>query len=816
MKTTLIGVLLLLNFHFLFGQSTKAPAYPLITHDPYLSIWSATDELTASPTRHWTGAEHSLIGMIEVDGKIYHFLGKNGDNYETIIPAGDEVNYEAAYTENNPGDNWMNPDLNDSQWKKGTAPFGNNPTMARTEWNTKDIWMRRKFTLKDLNTGALYLKLNHDDDVEVYLNGEAVYKVKGWTNKYIYVPIPDAARSKLKIGENLLAIHVINNVGGAILDAGIVEKIIEKPNPKLQMAVQNSVKLNATQTIYNFTCGKIDLTLTFTSPLLINDLAILSRPVSYISARMKATDNLLHDVRIFLGASTDIATNTPAQEVQATKYSANGLAIMKAGTTTQNVLKLKGDDVRIDWGYMYVAVPKTNVLQSFSKSADASKAFEYVPGDNLGGKHLMLNTLVNTGKVGSAGKEQLFLIGYDDIQSIQYFHTNLSPWWRLKKDASIEKELAQALKDYPAIIKKCEAINRMIYNDALKAGGDGYARLCELAYRQSIAAHKLVKSPAGEILFLSKENFSNGSINTVDVTYPSAPLFLAYNPALLKGMLNGIFYYSESGKWNKPFAAHDLGTYPLANGQTYGEDMPVEECGNMIILTAAIARIEGNALYAKKHWKTLSIWADYLSKEGFDPALQLCTDDFAGHLARNCNLSVKAIVALGGYAQMAEQLGEKQTAEKYRTLAREMAKKWQEMAADGDHYALTFNDKGTWSQKYNLVWDKLLKMNLFPKTVYEKEIAYYLTRQNAFGLPLDSRKTYTKSDWIIWTSVLADRPQDFKALTEPMYKYATETGSRVPISDWHETITGKMVGFQGRSVVGGYYMKVLADKLKSK
>lgn len=688
--------------------------------------------------------------------------------------------------------------------------------MARTEWNTKDIWMRRKFTLKDLNTGALYLKLNHDDDVEVYLNGEAVYKVKGWTNKYIYVPIPDAARSKLKIGENLLAIHVINNVGGAILDAGIVEKIIEKPNPKLQMAVQNSVKLNATQTIYNFTCGKIDLTLTFTSPLLINDLAILSRPVSYISARMKATDNLLHDVRIFLGASTDIATNTPAQEVQATKYSANGLAIMKAGTTTQNVLKLKGDDVRIDWGYMYVAVPKTNVLQSFSKSADASKAFEYVPGDNLGGKHLMLNTLVNTGKVGSAGKEQLFLIGYDDIQSIQYFHTNLSPWWRLKKDASIEKELAQALKDYPAIIKKCEAINRMIYNDALKAGGDGYARLCELAYRQSIAAHKLVKSPAGEILFLSKENFSNGSINTVDVTYPSAPLFLAYNPALLKGMLNGIFYYSESGKWNKPFAAHDLGTYPLANGQTYGEDMPVEECGNMIILTAAIARIEGNALYAKKHWKTLSIWADYLSKEGFDPALQLCTDDFAGHLARNCNLSVKAIVALGGYAQMAEQLGEKQTAEKYRTLAREMAKKWQEMAADGDHYALTFNDKGTWSQKYNLVWDKLLKMNLFPKTVYEKEIAYYLTRQNAFGLPLDSRKTYTKSDWIIWTSVLADRPQDFKALTEPMYKYATETGSRVPISDWHETITGKMVGFQGRSVVGGYYMKVLADKLKSK
>lgn len=818
MRTRFIGVLLLLiNFHFAFGQSSKAPAYPLITHDPYFSIWSTTDELTASPTKHWTGADHSLLGMIEVDGTIYHFLGKSGDNYQTIIPAGDEVNYEAAYTETNPGENWMNPDLNDSQWKKGVAPFGNNPTMSKTQWNTKDIWVRRKFILKDLNSDALYLKLNHDDDVEVYLNGEVAYKVKGWTNKYIYVPIPEAAKSKLKIGENLLAIHVINNVGGAILDAGIVEKIIEKPNPKLQTAVQKSVKLDATQTIYNFTCGKVDLTLTFTSPLLINDLAILSRPVSYISAKMKATDNLLHDVKLYFGASTDIATNTPAQEVQANQYVANGLAILKAGTTTQNVLKLKGDDVRIDWGYMYIAVPKTSgVIQSISKGGEASQPFSAITNANLGGKHLMLNTIVNTGKVSSVGREQVFLIGYDDIQSVQYFQTNLSPWWRLTKGTTIEGQLAQALKEYPAIIKKCEAVNRMIYNDALKAGGEQYARLCELGYRQSISAHKLVKSPSGELLFLSKENFSNGSINTVDVTYPSAPLFLAYNPDLLKGMLNGIFYYSESGKWTKPFAAHDLGTYPLANGQTYGEDMPVEECGNMVILTAAIAKMEGNALYAKKHWKTLSIWADYLSKEGFDPALQLCTDDFAGHLARNCNLSVKAIVALGGYAQLAKQLGYKQTAEKYRSLAKEMAKKWMELADDGDHYALTFNDKGTWSQKYNLVWDKLLKMNLFPKDVYEKEVAYYLKKQNPYGLPLDSRKTYTKSDWIIWTSVLANTTQDFDAIVGPMFKYATETSTRVPLSDWHETTTGKMVGFQARSVVGGYYMKVLENKLKGK
>jgi hypothetical protein len=797
-----------------FAQTDKAPAYPLITHDPYFSIWSFSDTLTAAPTKHWTGTDQPLIGMIKVDGKLYRFIGAQSVDYKTILPSSDEKGYEAKYTEENPSTDWMIASFNDVNWKSGNAPFGNS-NRAKTQWTGKEVWLRRTFEFNGNDINKLFLKLTYRDSTEVYLNGEKMYSVSGRADRFIYVPLND---SKLKRGRNVLAVHIINTSGGRQwLDLGLadepkIEKDIALP------AEQKSLNVTATKTAYRFKAGPIDLDVDFLSPLLMNDLNLLSRPVSYITTAVKSNDGKKHSVQLYFGASTNIAVNVPFQEVATTSYETEGLSILKAGTKEQPVLQKKGDNLRIDWGYMYIAVPKTSgTKQYITSSSDAMSSFAK---DNFSSskitedRNLMLNTVLSLGDISSV-KEQAILIGYDDIYSLQYFNQNLRPWWNSDGKQTIEGQLSLASKEYKKIKDACKAFDKKMHDAAFVAGGEDYAQLCEIAYRQSIAAHKLVKGPDGEILFLSKENFSNGSINTVDVTYPSSPLFLVYNPDLLKGMLNGIFYYSESGKWAKSFAAHDLGTYPIANGQTYGADMPVEESGNMLILTAAIAMREGNADYAKKHWKTLSTWVDFLVKDGFDPTSQLCTDDFAGHLARNANLSVKAIVGIACYAHLAAKLGLKDIFKKYRDTAIAMVPRWMQMANAGDHYGLTFDNTATWSQKYNMVWDKILDLHLFPKDVYDKEVKYYISKSNHYGIPLDSRKTYTKSDWVIWTATLANDQSDFATLMSPIYKYAKETSSRVPISDWHETTTGKQVGFQARSVVGGYFMKLLENQMKS-
>lgn len=410
------------------------------------------------------------------------------------------------------------------------------------------------------------------------------------------------------------------------------------------------------------------------------------------------------------------------------------------------------------------------------------------------------------------------LLGYNEEYSIQYLGRKLHPYWQ-RNGQTPSAMLTQAESEYASLEGRGTRFDEMLNADLEHAGGKAHAELCTLAFRQTLAAHGFAASVDGTPLMFSKENFSNGCISTVDVLYPSVPSFLFFNLALLEAQLKPVLEYAALPRWKFPFAPHDLGTYPLADGQVYGggertedDQMPVEESGNMLILMDALGREQGSYHLAEQYWPQLTKWAEYLRTKGLDPENQLSTDDFAGHLAHNANLSIKAIEGIAAYAQMAEALGQTQVARQYSEAAKQMAAQWQTMAIDGDHYKLAFDKPGTWSQKYNLVWDGILNLGLFPKTISQTEIAFYLHHLNQFGLPLDNRADYTKLDWQVWTAMLADNPHQFDLLMAPVGKWINEGPSRIPLTDWYDTKSAAMVGFQARSVVEGVFIKALADK----
>ena len=674
----------------------------------------------------------------------------------------------------------------------------------------------------DINiNNSIYLKYSHDDIFELFLNGEKIVSTGyEWKNN-VLIELKEDVKKKLRKGKNVIAAHCHNTTGGAYVDFGIYTPS-EESAPFENLAIQKSVDVLPTQTYYTFVCGPVELDVVFTAPVMIDDLDLISTPINYISYQARSTDKKEHDVQVYIETTPQLSINEMSQPTKANVIKRNGLNYIQAGSINQPITGRKGDLICIDWGYAYLAgkngANTTVSLGEYEKmKATFAQKGELLPtaSELITRKADEMPAMAyseDLGKVSTNGKSGFMMLGYDDIYSVEYMYERRMAYWKHDGKVTIFDAFEKAEQNYQSIMERCRNFDAMIMKDAEKAGGKKYAEICAASYRQVITAHKLFTDKEGNLMFFSKENNSNGCINTVDLTYPSAPLFLIYNPELQKAMMTSIFEYSASGRWNKPFAAHDLGTYPIANGQVYGGDMPIEESGNMVILAAAIAKAEGNANYAKKYWDLLTIWTNYLVEYGQDPENQLCTDDFAGHWAHNANLSVKAIMGIAAYSELAKMLGMNNIAVQYSEIAKKMAAKWKEMAIEEDHYRLAFDRQDTWSQKYNMVWDKMWGLNLFPEVI-EKEINYYLTKQNEYGLPLDSRKEYTKSDWVMWTAAMSPDIKTFQKFSDPIYKYINETTSRVPISDWHHTDSGEWVGFRARSVIGGYWMQVLMDKI---
>ena len=804
----------------------RMPSVPLLMNDPYFSIWSNYDNLNDGPTRHWCEHEKGIDGILRVDGVAYRFMGSQKENLlKGIAPLtvdGEGWSGKVKYTSQR-GTGWTEADFDDSGWATETAAWGtkgeypnvNNPWTG----DNKDIYVRREVNLSDADLSKdLWVKFSHDDVFDLYINGVKIVSTGETWKQGEMARLTDEQKKALKAGRNVISAHCHNTSGGSYIDFGLYENILD-PSSEVVKAQQNSVDVMATSTYYNFTCGPMNLDLVFTAPMLIDDLDLISTPINYISYQVTSNDGNKHDVQFYLATTAQFTVNEMNQPTISEIVKEGGVEYLKAGSEEQNVLGRSGDMISIDWGYLYIPAINGKIAVADNMTAESSFAATGKLPQNLKGS-VRSTSLSNMpvlvfcndlGKVKDA--RDFMMIGYDEVYDMQYMGKNYKAYYA-RDGKTIFDAFKELQKDYPSIMARCRDLDKMIWDDALAAGNVKYAETLAGCYRHVMAAHKLFQDETGKALYFSKENKSNGCVNTVDLTYPECPLYLIYNPELQKGMILSILDYALSdARKGKNCAAHDLGQYPLANGQVYGDSMPLEESANILILADAICRITGDGEWLKPYRNVLKTWADYCRAEGQNPGNQLCTDDFKGPSEQNTNLSIKAILAVAAYADLIPYIGgNTRDIEKFNQYAKEMALLWEADARDGDHYRMEFHKPGTWSQKYNLVWDKMWGLNLFPAEVLDREIKYYLTKQQKYGLPLDCRDLQTKSDWILWTAAMAPDTDTFLQFADRHYDYVNETPSRIPLSDYYTANDARSCNFSARSVIGGLWMKVLMDK----
>lgn len=571
--------------------------------------------------------------------------------------------------------------------------------------------------------------------------------------------------------------------------------------PEGKALEQTDVTVNPTSTVYTFSHSACELKITFLTPLLLDRPDVFSRPVSYIFYDITPREEG-HTFSVYFDAASYLCGDGHYVK-QMDCFGEEGHVWM--GNHEQKPLNRSGDDARIDWGYLHLVHPNATLgvlnnriseftVRPWKSDADLTKPVSFYTVPLL--------------RATSDKLSDVFVLAYDDIKSVQYFHRDIDAYYKTVY-GDFESMLKIAVAEAHELRAECAKFDADLIAKMQKVSPE-YAHIGALAYRQTVAAHKLCEID-GTVKFFSKENFSNGCMATLDVTYPSIPLYLIYNPELVRGMMRPIFDYAKGGEWQYPFAPHDCGQYPLCNGQVYGGNalkyqMPVEECGNAILTVAAATRADGDRTLAEENKELLKAWADYLVEYGYNPANQLCTDDFAGHLAENCNLSVKAIVALGAFGQL---FGE----EKYSAIAKDMAERWKIDAKkqNGKGWRLTFDRDDTWSLKYNMVWDRLLGLGLFGEDVAREEIAVYTEKMNEYGVPLDCRANYTKIDWMAWTTVMADVPEYTQAVYKSMTNMTRDSLDRVPLTDWYDTVNARQIGFQARSVLGGHFINLLLE-----
>ena len=543
---------------------------------------------------------------------------------------------------------------------------------------------------------------------------------------------------------------------------------------------------------------------------------------------------------------------------------------------------------------------KNKVDSQFRSVMDKEPVFAFSKRFNLSSNHSGYDSESST-------KEDSVLVTIAHIQDpvTQYASarglTFMRPLWK-SYFYSGEALISFHYNDYKHAFNLAANYSAQVAIDAYASGSDNYRDIVELSARQVMGATSFSGTPENPLIFL-KEISSNGNCQTIDVIFPSFPFFLYTNPRWLAYLLEPLIEHMGSGQYPNQYAMHDLGAhFPNLTGHPKGNDeyMPVEECGDIIIMGLALVNslVHGDGYTANSIWSTLGMakdesalaefsdhvspfalpaqletrdliyglddqwggvvskhqarkwvsrsyslwkqWTGYLVEFSLLPQNQLCTDDFAGWLALQTNLALKGIVGIKAMSQMAELMGENKDAKYYRNISEVYIKKWEEygMSRDGGRAKLAYDWYGSWTTLYSLYADAILcfhpnsdlnetalpvigsqhpllpagsssssSRNFIPDHIYTTQSRWYSTVMQRYGLPLDSRHLYTKSDWEFQAAAVASR-HTRKQILERVAKWLNETVTDKPFTDLYKTEDkGGFPGpnFFARPVIGSHF-----------
>ncbi|KOS22950.1 hypothetical protein ESCO_003469 [Escovopsis weberi] len=586
---------------------------------------------------------------------------------------------------------------------------------------------------------------------------------------------------------------------------------------------QISLDYTSTKSVFTFSvAGKVQLTAEFLSPVFPDDYKRQSIPFSYLKVSASPLDGKAHSVQVYVDVSAEWASGDGNAIVQWETSSVDGVRSHKFFRQIQDEFNEANDEA--SWGSWYW-------------STGDSQGMTYQIGQDIvvRGQFLSNGKLPNTvdpnfrsvsnqwpvfafardfGSVGQGDSASVLLtIGVAQDNAIQFQGAGDTPqsipsYW---KQYYSEQELVNFFyDDYSYAAEYSAKLDSKVSQDSMNAGGNDYVTATSLSLRQAFGGLQIVGTEANPLVFL-KEISSDSDIQTVDVLFPTMPVLLYLAPNMIKESLIPLLINQESGHYPNKYAIHDLGRYPRALGYPAGNDepMPLEECGNMIIMMLAYAQKTGDVEFLRDYYNLTAGWAQFLIDEAKIPAEQLSTDDFAGHLANQTNLAIKGIIALEAMGQIAKLTGTT-PAQNYSAIAQDYLEFWNihgiNHAASPPHTELQYDNGDSFGLLYNIYPDKLLKLGLLPQSLYDQQSDFYFSKQSTYGVILDTRSTQTKLDWEFWVAATS-KPDTKSMLISKIARWINTTTTWRALTDLYDATTGGYPGnqFTARPVVGGVF-----------